>query len=507
MQYTYFPVTLEQLGATIRYHDLVEGAFDVGEIRVRTRYLNHPALTLAYRLEADGVTIVYSSDHEPHSRQLATGPGDVSGEDRRHAEFLAGADLVIHDAQYTAGEYPAKTGWGHSTVEYAGDLAHAAGVRRLALFHHDPLRDDEAMDRVVEALRARLAAAGAPLEVFAAAEGQTVELPPAVRPDVPQPRGEISAVTSPPPALLEHSVLVGVGEPATAVLLSEAARADGIRLLLASDGDGALRIAEAERPSLLILEHRLSGRDGLEVCRALRRGAGAYGEDVPVVIVAPREDPADRAAGAAAGVSDWLVQPFSSIYARTRMRAWLLRRACRWMRAPLAENEHLRLRALRHLGVLDTEPEERFDRLTRLAAALFDVPIALVSLVDADRQWFKSCHGLGMRETPRETSFCAHVILGGDVMVVPDALLDSRFADNPLVTGEPRVRFYAGCPLALTDGSRAGTLCLMDTRPRHLDESAIRLLRDLAGLVQQELSGRGTPARSASADPARHEAG
>ena len=116
------------------------------------------------------------------------------------------------------------------------------------------------------------------------------------------------------------------------------------------------------------------------------------------------------------------------------------------------------------------------------------MPIALVSLVDRDRQWFKSRHGLAISETPRELSFCAHAILEREVMVVPDALLDPRFADNPIVTGEPRIRFYAGCPLVLPSGDCAGTLCMVDTRPRELDEEAVQLLRDLGALVQRELS-------------------
>jgi GAF domain-containing protein len=133
-------------------------------------------------------------------------------------------------------------------------------------------------------------------------------------------------------------------------------------------------------------------------------------------------------------------------------------------------------------------PEERFDRLTRLARALFDVPIVLVSLVDRDRQWFKSCLGLGVCEAPRETSFCAHVVISRELMIVPDTLFDPRFAENPVVTGEPRVRFYAGYPLFSPDESCVGTLCLVDTRPRQLDEDKICLFRDLGALVQEELS-------------------
>ena len=123
MQYTYFPVTLDQCGARIRYHDLVEGTFDIDDIKVSTHYLNHPALTLGYRLEADGVVVVYACDHEPHSRMLATGHGEITGQDLRHAEFVNRADLLIHDAQFTAEEYPAKIGWGHSTVEYVVKLS------------------------------------------------------------------------------------------------------------------------------------------------------------------------------------------------------------------------------------------------------------------------------------------------------------------------------------------------------------------------------------------------
>lgn len=121
------------------------------------------------------------------------------------------------------------------------------------------------------------------------------------------------------------------------------------------------------------------------------------------------------------------------------------------------------------------------------------MPIALVSLVDTNRQWFKSRVGLEATETPRDRAFCAHAILDDDVLQVRDAVQDSRFADNPLVTEEPRVRFYAGAPLKLTDGSRAGTLCLIDRRPRDLDERQLGLLRDLATLVAGELERNAKP--------------
>jgi len=155
--------------------------------------------------------------------------------------------------------------------------------------------------------------------------------------------------------------------------------------------------------------------------------------------------------------------------------------------APLPANEPERLRSLHNLRVLDTPPEERYDRVTRLAKRLFQVPIALVSFVDARRQWFKSRQGLDLTETPREISFCAHAILQEQTLVVPDAHADERFMFSPLVTAHPNIRFYAGRPVKAPDGARVGTLCLMDHGPRALDPEDLRLLDDLGALVEEEL--------------------
>jgi diguanylate cyclase (GGDEF)-like protein len=153
----------------------------------------------------------------------------------------------------------------------------------------------------------------------------------------------------------------------------------------------------------------------------------------------------------------------------------------------LPENESQRLRSLHALDILDTPPEERFDRLTRVARRLFDAPIALMSLVDTDRQWFKSRPGLDFPETPRDYSFCTHAILGEGVFVVPDALLDDRFRDSPLVTSFPEIRFYAGCPVRAPDGSPLGTLCVIDHEPRDVEKDDVEALRDLAAMAEQEL--------------------
>jgi phosphoribosyl 1,2-cyclic phosphodiesterase/CheY-like chemotaxis protein len=485
MQYTYFPVTLEALGAQIRYHDLVEGMFTVGDITVRTRYLNHPALTLGYRLEADGVSIVYSCDHEPFSHQPSADMSGIGEQDRRHMEFLRGADLVIHDAQYTAAEFPDKIGWGHSTAEYAVEICSAAGVRQLALTHHDPMRDDAAVDRIVSTMRAGLQSSRQPLHVFAAAEGATIKLESGGETAAAHGATEFSAVTPVTPAISGYSVFLGATDARTAAVIKAAAALEDVNLATGTSTENALQVIATDRPSLVIVDAQSARDDALAICRRVRKLDTGETPQVPIVVIADRDNKAPELDGFGA---DWIVRPFSEEYARTRIRAWILRSTCRWIRAQLPEQEEERLAALNKLEILDTGPEERFDRIARIASEAFDVPIALVSLVDRDRQWFKSCIGLNAKETPRDMAFCAHAILENKVMVVPDAFLDPRFADNPLVTGEPRVRFYAGYPLKLPDGNVMGTLCLIDTRPRQLDSRKLNLLRDLGKLAESELS-------------------
>ncbi len=156
-------------------------------------------------------------------------------------------------------------------------------------------------------------------------------------------------------------------------------------------------------------------------------------------------------------------------------------------RPDIPENEQKRLAALRSLCILDTPSDERYDRLTRIARRIFGVPIALISLVDLDRQWFKSHVGLEASETPRDISFCGHAINSKDVFIVSDASQDERFADNPLVMGPPHIRFYAGCPLSIDD-LPMGTLCIIDQKPRILTPEEIDALKDLAGIAEHELT-------------------
>ncbi|NYE59607.1 GAF domain-containing protein [Duganella sp. 1224] len=158
--------------------------------------------------------------------------------------------------------------------------------------------------------------------------------------------------------------------------------------------------------------------------------------------------------------------------------------------APIPDYDKERLAVLRDMLILDTPPEERFDKIVAFAAQEFDVPIALISLLDENRQWFKAKVGVDMCETARDISFCGHVILQPDLFIIPDARADERFADNPLVTNPPHAIFYAGAPLRMPSGFTIGTLCLIDHTPRNLDATEMAILTSLRDLLLEELADR-----------------
>jgi GAF domain-containing protein len=160
------------------------------------------------------------------------------------------------------------------------------------------------------------------------------------------------------------------------------------------------------------------------------------------------------------------------------------------MTATMPSTEAARVAALNRYAILDTEPEQSFDDLVVLASFVCRTPIATLSLVDDHRQWFKSKVGVEVRETPRDISFCAHAIQQEELFIVPDALADPRFKDNPLVLGDPHIRFYAGAPLIDEDGYALGTLCVMDRQPRELDDTQKEALRSLRRLALSQIELR-----------------
>jgi GAF domain len=317
--------------------------------------------------------------------------------------------------------------------------------------------------------------------VFAAAEGATLSMvsdgAPKARPDVD------TAMRAPALAELERAVLIAVGNVDAHAAFRDAARAEGFEALSCRDFDEALHVARTEQPPIVILE-ATPGRSLDDLADDARGIIESYPEGATVAYVTTATPPAGEIR---AEITDWIVWPASQSHLRTKLRAWLLRRACRWQSAAMPANESERLTALWDLGILDTEPEARFDRYTEVACSTFEVPMALVSFVDEDRQWFKSHRGLEVTETARDESMCAHAILGADVFVITDALRDDRFADNPYVAHNPRLRFYAGVPLTLPDGQRVGTLCIMDHRPRVLDDEQLERLRELGRMIEAEL--------------------
>jgi CheY-like chemotaxis protein len=329
MQYTYFPVPLGELAATIRYHELTEGEFRLGSVRVLTRYLNHPAPVLGYRLEAGGVSVVYATDHEPHSRHHAEarpsdGAAPVHVEDKRHIEFLAGADLVIHDAQYTLEEYPEHLSWGHCPAEWAVDFAVAAKAKRLALYHHDPSRTDRAVESLLTRCRQRAAGRPDAPEIFAAAEGQYLVV---VRPgaETAASTGGARATAAEPAASHEATILVADDDPDVMAILLDTLEPEGFRVLSADNGEAALAIARTEHPDVIVLDWMMPGLDGLQVCRALRADPDPRLAEVPVVLITGRSDATDTATGFDAGVTDYLTKPFKPSVLLARLHAWLLR--------------------------------------------------------------------------------------------------------------------------------------------------------------------------------------
>src|SRR5262245_3353738 len=316
MQYSYFPVKLQELATRIHYTELEEGFFRIGDILVETQYLNHTAPTIAYRISADGATVAYVTDHEPFWHSPGRAPHHPG--DQRHVDFLRGADLVIHDAQYTSEEYRSKLGWGHSPTDYVTDVAMEAGVRRLALFHHDPAHDDDAIKRMEETQRVRVNTAGFPLDVFAAAENMEFDV-----------RGKGRGKTMVHVSALERRPTSGrrimfVSARHTDIsALEQVLPEDRLLITAVVDGKSALETAPATSPDLVIINSELSDGNGATFIQPLRDVLQK--PDLPVILLTERGDASETLEIAENVATDYLARPFSPPMLRTRIRAWLAR--------------------------------------------------------------------------------------------------------------------------------------------------------------------------------------
>jgi CheY-like chemotaxis protein len=327
MEYTYFPVDIAQLPATITFRELGEGTHEIGGARVVAEYLNHPAMTLGYRIEADGAAVVYSCDHEPFSEALwHESPSSDRAEsivhegDRRHARFLEGAGLVIHDAQYTPEEYPSRKNWGHSTYEYAVELAAAAGVRQLVLTHHDPTHDDAFVEEIEKRARECAKQLGGVVEVCCAYEGLNLVVEPrdAVR-LAPMP----SAPHEGRDPQRGRRILVVDDDPDIRALANLALSQDGHIVVEASSGQEALAAIAAQAPDLLVLDLLMPVQGGLDVLKILRSNPVTAG--LPVVVLTAMHDEANTRAGFEFGATDYVTKPFSIPQLAARVRACLKR--------------------------------------------------------------------------------------------------------------------------------------------------------------------------------------
>jgi type IV pilus assembly protein PilB len=301
--------------------------------------------------------------------------------------------------------------------------------------------------------------------------------------------GQSAAGLSPRACVVLADANPGSRERATRTLLEA-----GFDVVAVTDGGAAIAGLVHRTPDVLVVAMPLPVVAGIDLIRYARGTLGLA--TLPIIALGEGADPATESAAVAAGADEVFAADDFERRATGIVKAALSRGrdfspASAIRTAPVPPGEPERLATLHRTGLLDSPREERFDAITRLAAHTFGTPVALVTLIDRDRQWFKSNHGLAVNETPRQDAFCAHAILGNEVMVINDAALDARFAENPLVTGDPHIRFYAGVPVSTPDGQRLGTLCVIDQKPRTFSDSDRQALEDFGRLVQREIASHG----------------
>ncbi len=328
MDYAYFPVPLSSLPARFDFREIDETDFTIGSARVRSQFVNHTAPTLGYRLVVGNATFVYATDHEAHAHPPWRADRPIGlfdpkylahAGDQRHVALVAGADVLVHDTQYAGSDLPAKAGWGHSSVDYAVDVALAGRVKTLVLFHHDPNRDDAGIDELIAAAEARVGASGLPLRVIAAAEGEEL----VVDEGAAAPVIEIAPAA---PVLPERARILVADDDVTLVRILETVLAgDGYDVEPAYDGQDAVAKAAAREYDLVLMDISMPLLDGLAACRQLR--ATERYRSTPFIVLTARTREDDMTEAFSAGFTDYIRKPFALPQVRARVRSWLARTA------------------------------------------------------------------------------------------------------------------------------------------------------------------------------------
>ncbi|HLQ33266.1 MAG TPA: response regulator [Chloroflexota bacterium] len=327
MDYIYFPIKLTQMASDLAFRELDEETFEIGHVQVKTHFLNHTVLTMGYRLFSGGKTVVYATDTEPfgtyhlqvNGAKNRPRPTFVHEGDMRFVSFVEGADVLIHDTQYTEAEYPHKVGWGHSTVEYAIEVALAGNVKHLVLFHHDTTRTDDQVAALEAYAREIVAKRGADLQVSAAAEGWEIDL---------EERNEQRihhTVASPAPPTRQYKLLFADDDPDTINLLQECFSDKNLYdVQVVLDGTDAVETALRFQPDLILLDMLMPGRDGYSVTQDLRTHEQM--KHVPILIITGYPNEENEAKGFQIGVTDFMRKPFALAQLRARVQMWLHRK-------------------------------------------------------------------------------------------------------------------------------------------------------------------------------------
>ncbi|HVW85748.1 MAG TPA: response regulator [Bryobacteraceae bacterium] len=326
MEYTYFPVELGQLGSQIEYRDLDEGVHEINGVRIAAQFLNHPAIALGYRIEADGASLLYLCDHEPYWEGLWRSdaePGRIESilhdGDRRHAAFMHDADVVIHDCQYTPEEYPSRKNWGHSTLSYVTKIAAAANVKRLFLTHHDPAHDDGFLARMEARAREIAASAGSPMRISCAAEGHAETIDGTATTYT----REISSPAAGASADGSLAILVVDDDESSRFLAQKILTRAGHHVTMAAGGAEGIALAEANRPDLVLLDLVMPDPNGYAVLGALRSREET--RSLPVIVLTAEDDEYSARQCFELGATDFLSKPFTPPQLNARVRACLAR--------------------------------------------------------------------------------------------------------------------------------------------------------------------------------------